>query len=48
MLRYLCLRVAEHGLQHGYSLAVLQRIEGTVVLQGGLVLLPPSVGYLPH
>lgn len=45
---YLRLCVAQHRLQHGYSLAVLQGIEGTVILHGGLVLLPPRIGHFPH
>lgn len=45
---YLGLCVTKHGLQHGHSLAVLQGVEGTIILHGGLVLLPPGVGHLPH
>lgn len=45
---YLRLRVAQHGLQHGDPLAVLQGVERAVVLHGGLVLLPAGVGHLLH
>ena len=37
---------AYHGLHHGHLLSVLQRVEGTVVLKGGEVLLPPGRGHL--
>ena len=32
-MAYLSVGKAYHGLHHGYTLSVLQRIEGTVVLQ---------------
>lgn len=43
---YLPTGEAQHGLHHGHPLPVLQRIEGTVVLQGRQVLLLPRGRHL--
>lgn len=47
-MAYLSVGKAYHGLHHGYTLSVLQRIEGTVVLQRRKVLLPPRRSHLFH
>ena len=45
---YLSVGEAYHGLHHGHALSVLQRVEGTVVLKGRKVLLPPCSRHLLH